>query len=131
VDPLFAVTDPAAEALGHYAGTDDVAVARKELDDHTAWYVTLPSKDPALLRSILHRTGAHVYSDQGDVIYAGSGLVMVHTAVGGPREVTLLNGTRIAFELPPGPATVFLDAETGALLLGAPTIPPSPGVPRR
>lgn len=131
ITPLFAVDDPAAEALGTYAETGEVAIARKPFADHTAWYVALPSEEPTVLTTILRRTHAHTYSDAGDIVYAGGGLVTVHTAEGGRREITLLNGTRVVLDLPPEPATVLLDSESGEILLGAPTVEPSPPRPTR
>jgi hypothetical protein len=126
ITPLFAVDDPAAEAVGTYAQTGEVAIARKPFDDHTAWYVALPSEEPTMLTTILRRTRAHAYSDRGDIVYAGSGIVTVHTEAGGRREITLLNGKRVVLDLPLEPATILLDSESGQILLGAPEIEPSP-----
>lgn len=131
IAPLFAVDDPAAEVVGTYAQTGETAIARKALDDHTAWYVGLPSEEPTMLKTILRRTNAHHYSEQGDIVYAGGGIVVVHTEAGGRREITLLNGKNIVLDLPPEPATVLLDSETGRILMGAPEIEPSPPHPTR
>jgi hypothetical protein len=129
--PLFAVTDADAEALATYAETGETAIARKAMDDHTAWYVALPSKDPLPLRHLLRQTDAHRYTDQGDIVYAGNGLVTLHTAEGGRRTVTLPNGTTVTLDLPLSPSTVLLDPATGEVLLGAPEIEPSPPRPSR
>jgi len=129
IAPLFAVTDPDAEPIATYAQTGEVAVARKTLDDHTAWYLALPSKTPMLLRTILHQTPAHRYTTENtDVVYAGNGIITLHTVTGGPREVTLRNGTTVSLLLPSEPTTLLLDAETGESLLPTPdmTLPPPP-----
>jgi hypothetical protein len=115
--PLFAVTDPDAEVLGRYVEGGGAAIARKKFADHVAWYVALPSKVPEPYRTILQSSGAHVYARQGESVYAGGGIVVVHTGSGGPREVLLRNGKRLAFDLPAGPQTLVLDSETGEALL--------------
>jgi hypothetical protein len=115
--PIFSVEDPDAEPLGRFTQNGASAVARKTLDDHTAWYVSLPSRTAEPLKSILWRTDAHVYTRQGDIVYGGSGLLVVHTVEGGTRSVTLHDGTSVSLDLPDGPATAFLDPETGEELL--------------
>jgi hypothetical protein len=115
--PLFAIDDPAAEVAGRYA-TGQAAVARKRFDDHTAWYVALPSTSVEPMRHLLRTGGAHVYSPQGDVVYAGDGLVVVHGRDGGRRTVVLRGGRTRTFDLPAGAAfTLVLDADTGEPLL--------------
>ena len=129
IAPLFAVTDPDAEAIATYAQTGEVAVARKTLADHTAWYLALPSKDPTMLRTLLHRTPAHRYTTEAtDVMYAGNGIVLLHSVTGGDRTVTLRNGTTVDLFLPSAPTTLLLDAETGESLLATPDmiLPPPP-----
>jgi len=116
VSPLFAVADPDATALGHFVGTQQVAIASRRLASHTAWYAALPSWSADLTAGLVRRTAAHRYSDEGDIVYAGGGLVTLHTKAGGHRVVTLRNGRRVELELPAGPATVLLDAATGARL---------------
>jgi hypothetical protein len=115
-DPLFAVDDPDAAAIGRFVDTGQTAIASREYDDHTAWYVALPSRQPDPLRYILGQTGAHVYVGGADLVYGGGGLLVLHTASGGRRTLTLRDGTTLPVDLPDGPATVFVDAETGTVL---------------
>lgn len=117
IRPLFAVTDAQARPLGHYTENGAVAVARKELADHTAWYVGLPSKTLQPMRHILRESGAHVYTDTGDIVYGGSGLLVMHTVEGGSRSLTLKSGKQITVDLPDGAATVLLDDTTGEVLM--------------
>jgi hypothetical protein len=119
-EPLFAVTDPACDPIGHYAGTNSIAVARKTFPHHTAWYIALPNTGIEPLRYILNGSGAHVYSTTGDIIYAGGGILSVHTREGGTHVITLKNGNRVSFELPEGASTLVLDSENGRMLLPAP-----------
>jgi hypothetical protein len=114
--PLFSVSDADAESVGRYAETGETAVARKRLDDHEAWYVGLPSTKTQPVQHILRCSNAHVYTDTGDIVYGGGGLLVVHTAEGGPRDITLKNGNHVTLA-PPGPATVLLDSTTGEVVL--------------
>jgi hypothetical protein len=115
--PLFAVSDSAAEVFGRYKETHQVAVARKVFGNHTSWYVALPGRNVEPLRSILRSSGAHVYANQGEIVYAGGGIVTLHTREGGRHSVTLRNGKSVDFDLPEGCHTLYLDSETGEPLL--------------
>jgi len=115
--PLFAVTDPACEPFGYYSGTRTIAVARKTFPHHTSWYIALPNTAMEPLTHILRDSGAHVYSSAGDIIYAGGGLLVVHTREGGTHRITLKNGSLVTFELPEGASTLILDSDSGELLL--------------
>lgn len=112
VEPLFAVQDPDATALGVIEGSDSVGLARKKFEHHTAWYASVPLRGHELLRYILREAGAHIYSDGGDVVHVGNGILCVETAEGGPRTLRLRNGKQIKLDLPANSTTV-LDAETG------------------
>jgi hypothetical protein len=112
VEPLFAVQDSDAVALGVIEGGDAVGLARKKLEQHTAWYASVPLRGHALLRYMLREAGAHIYSGGGDLIYAGSGILCVETAEGGPRTLHLRNGKQITLDLAANSTTV-LDAESG------------------
>ena len=112
VEPLFAVRDPDAVTLGVIEGSDLVGLARKKLEQHTAWYASVPLRGPELLRYMLREAGAHIYSDGGDVVHAGNGILRVETAEGGPRTLRLRSGKEIKLLLPANSTTV-LDAETG------------------
>jgi len=117
VAPLFSVRDPDATVFGRYRETGDPAVAQKTFRDHRAWYVAVPEAGPNLLRKILQSSGAHVYSRQGDVVYAGGGLLVAHMKEGGSHEILLRSGKRLTFALPAGAHTLVLDPQTGDPLL--------------
>lgn len=117
VRPLFAVDDCAAEPLGWYEGTGIVAAARRCSTGASDWYFALPPYRPGLLRAICRAAGAHVYTDDGDVLYAGRGMLCLHTHRGGPRTVRLKGGPSIVVDLPPR-STTLLDAASGKTLLG-------------
>ncbi len=121
--PLFAVEDADAEILGVYSETGKGAIARKTFPHHGAWYVGLPAKGPEPLRTILRMSGAHVYSRQGDIVYDGGGVLVVHTAEGGEHRVSLRNGKEISFDAGNGPVTLAFDSATGESLLIDPWVP--------
>jgi hypothetical protein len=116
IEPLFAAQDSGATVLGKLEGSEYPGLVRKPLAGHTAWFTSVPLRDPNLLRYLLREAGAHIYNDQGDVLYAGSGLVIMHSAAGGPRTLALRNGQRIETTLPAASTWVF-DSETGEKLL--------------
>jgi len=116
IEPLFAAQDVDATVLGKLQGSEHAGLARKRLAGHTAWFSSVPLRDPNLLRYLLREAGAHIYNDQSDVVYAGSGLLIVHSASGGPRALALRNGRRIEITLPAACTWVF-DSETGEKLM--------------
>jgi hypothetical protein len=115
--PLFAVVEPGVEVRGRFVATGDVAVARKAFPNHTAWFVAVPNQRPEPIRSILRESGAHVYVDGGEIVYAGGGVVVMHTRTGGTHRLRLRGGRLLDFELPEGASTLILDAGTGERLL--------------
>ena len=116
IEPLFAAQDVDATVLGKLQGSEHAGLARKRLAGHTAWFSSVPLRDPNLLRYLLREAGVHIYDDQGDVVYAGSGMLIVHSASGGPRALTLRNGRQIETKLPAACTWVF-DSETGEKLI--------------
>ena len=116
IAPLFAVRGDDGEAFAHFEGTDSVAVARKTFPTHTSWFVSLPAYDAALGKTLMRQLPAHRYTDGDDVVYAGGGLLMIHSAQGGPRRVTLRSGQVVEIELAPIDTRV-LDSQTGGILL--------------
>jgi hypothetical protein len=117
ISPLFSVQDPDATPFGRFRGTQHVALARKEFPDHSTWYVALPGRTVEPLRSILRSSGAHCYAAQGEIVYAGGGILAIHTATPGTHTIVLRNGSKVSFDLPEGASTLILDAESGAFLL--------------
>jgi len=116
IEPLFAVDDDAATVLGKLRGSEHPGLAGKGLAGHTAWFSSVPLRGANLLRYLLREAGAHIYDHQGDILYAGSGMVIVHSALGGPRTIALRNGRRIETQLPAACTWVF-DSETGEKLM--------------
>lgn len=117
VDPVFCVTDPQAEIFGKFSGNGDGAIASKKFGDHTAWFVSLPSKSREPINFLMQKTGAHVYGESDAFFYGGGGILVMHTKEGGPRDVQLKNGKNVHLKLPNGPFTVIIDNTSGEVLL--------------
>jgi hypothetical protein len=114
--PFFVVKDKATTSLGVLEGSNQVVFARRDLGSHTSWFCSLPPTDDELLGHIFREAGAHIYLPPGDVIHAGGGIVCIHTAQGGERELVMRNGRRLRLQLQPRSTSLY-DAETGEALL--------------
>ncbi len=100
--PFFVVDDPAATALG-CAGSIQHRCVRPQGAGRTS-----PPGSAACRRwttacwaTSSTDAGAHLYGPPGDVIHAGGGILCVHTARGGERDLLLKNGRRLRVQLAP------------------------------
>jgi hypothetical protein len=116
VTPLFVAQESAGEVVSRFEGTRLPCITRAGLPGHTAWFCSLPPVDPRFLRRIIRESGGHIWSDAGDVLFAGWGLLCVHTVEGGLRTVHLRSGRQVSAELAPR-STTFFDVETGCPVL--------------
>lgn len=116
VQPFFVVNDANAKSLGTISTSRQTGFARKDLPGFTSWYLSLPPAHPKLWRYIFQQAGAHVYNDSGDIFYSGGGILTVHTAAGGKRNILLVNGKSITIGLPPD-STTLLDEKDGTVIL--------------
>ncbi|MCC7157004.1 MAG: hypothetical protein IT161_20660 [Bryobacterales bacterium] len=90
---------------------------RTGLEQHgNIWVSPAPVTETADWRRIFAAAGAHLYSDQNDVIHAGGGLVLPHFNTGGPRRLALRTGKVIGIDAPARSSLLF-DASTGERLL--------------
>lgn len=80
------------------------------------WFSTAPVATAAGWREIFRAAGAHIYTESGDVIHAGGGVVLLHSKEGGARTLRLRSGRTLALDLPGVSSWVF-DAGTGERLL--------------
>jgi hypothetical protein len=115
VYPLVAITSPEAEPLGTLDGTKHSVIARRKFPTHTSLLAVLPLHSAGVWRTVLRDAGCHIYNEQDDFTGAGDGLILLHTASGGPRTLRLRNGRSVPLQLP-GAATWLLDAETGEVV---------------
>lgn len=114
--PVFRINDKDAESLGFFADTDIVALGKKTNAAYTSWFCSLPLQNPVVMRHIFSSAGAHIYNEDGDVIYSGGGILVIHTARGGERTVTLRNGLVVQLSLD-AKSTSYIDNRTGEVLL--------------
>ncbi len=114
--PLYSIDDSAAAIYGTYAHDGSAAFGKKDLGDHTSWFIGVPPTDYTLLKFIYRSAGANIYDDEKDVFYGGAGIVTMHTKSGGKKSVHLKNGKSISLDLPAGPATVLLNSTTGEVI---------------
>ncbi|MCF0173550.1 MAG: hypothetical protein HUJ91_07495, partial [Bacteroidales bacterium] len=111
---FFRVSDPSAEALGFF-NDGTTACAFKAGRDANDYFFALPPVEPSVWQALFRRAGCHIYDREGDSVIAGSGLLLIHTAEGGRREICLRNGRIVAVELAPV-QTIVIDAESGEIL---------------
>ena len=116
INPIFIVEDNTANPLGYLDNSKDIGAARKTFTTHESWFFSLPPNDVGLWRAVFRQCGAHIYEDSGDVVYAGNGMVVIHTNQGGKRNITLRNGLAIQVDLEPY-STLIIDAATGKDLM--------------
>jgi hypothetical protein len=114
--PLFAVNDDKAETLGIYASDKKPAIARKKLPGCTSYYIGLPAYEPGLIKGILQLSQAHKFTDEGDIVYSGNGLLSFHSKNGGLKKLALKGGKIVELNLEKN-STVIVDNQTGELLL--------------
>lgn len=80
------------------------------------WFSTgLPAVTTAQWREIFAHAGAHLYTDAGDIVHAGGGLVLIHSKAGGSRQIRLRSGRAVEAVFPPNSSLIF-DADSGARL---------------
>jgi hypothetical protein len=71
-------------------------------DSDRAWnsvYVATPNLPPQVLRGIARFAGVHLYSEDGDVLYATRELLSVHTVGGGKRTLRLPRTVEVVYDL--------------------------------
>lgn len=114
LDPAVCIVDDRAQVLARL-GTCAVA-ARLSAPSHTSVFAAFPLRGVPVLRAVLADAGCHVYCDSSEPVYAADGLVLMHSATGGQRTLTLRSGARVTLALD-GPSTVLVDAGTGERVL--------------
>lgn len=103
------------EIHGRYRDAEDAAIAVTRGPTHTSWFFSLPPTRAQVFRHFFRQCGVHIYNECDDSLLEGSGLLVVHTAEGGRRTLTMRDGTRVDLDLDPA-ETVVLDSTTGEVL---------------
>jgi hypothetical protein len=107
IAPLFHLEDPEATVLGEVVyglGRCRAGLGVKTFHPGTpqAWnsvYVATPNLPPQLLRGVARFAGVHLYSEDGDVLYATPELLAVHSVAGGPRLFRLPARVEVVYDL--------------------------------
>ncbi|MCX6558955.1 MAG: hypothetical protein NTZ26_00440 [Candidatus Aminicenantes bacterium] len=100
--PLFHVDDPEARVLGQVVysqGDCKPGFAVKPQAGWTSVYSAAPNLPAPVLRGIARFAGAHIYGEDGDVLYATPQLLGLHTITGGRRTIRLRGPVEIVYDL--------------------------------
>ncbi|MCC6463085.1 MAG: hypothetical protein IT260_21625 [Saprospiraceae bacterium] len=116
VSPLLVAADTAAEGLATLSGTNRVLLARKKMPAYVSVYAGAPLHKSAVFRRLLREAGCRVRQEKNDVLFSAGGYLLLHSTEPGARRLVLDNGTEVLLQLT-GPATLLIDAKTGALVL--------------
>ena len=102
VGPVFHLDDPDARVLGQVVfseGRCHPGMGVKELDDWRSVYIAAPNVPAPVLRGLARYAGVHLYSEDGDVLYATPDLLAVHTVAGGERHFRLPAPVEVVHDL--------------------------------
>jgi len=100
--PVFHLEDPDARVLGEVVYSQGCCVPGmgvKTFEDWTSVYVSAPKLPAPLLRGLARFSGVHLYSEEGDVLYATPQLLSVHTVAGGERTFELPRSAEVVYDL--------------------------------
>lgn len=104
VGPEVVGCDPDAEVLGWTLYRGEPALLRKRLDGWTSIWSAVPLLPTVVLRQFAREAGVHVYADNGDRVWCGNGVLVLHACCNGAVVLRL-------------PADAALqDARTGRLV---------------
>ncbi|MFZ5518760.1 MAG: hypothetical protein ACOY90_19175 [Candidatus Zhuqueibacterota bacterium] len=87
--PRFSITDEEIEPLGFWAESEEVAFAEKKMQGWTSIYVGTAPLPVAVLRWLVKRSGARLWSTKADIIRATRDAAMIVATEPGKRTVNL------------------------------------------
>ena len=102
VGPQFHLEDEGATILGQvvYAqGRCKPGFGVKTFPEWTSVYSAVPNIPAPVLRGIARNAGVHLYSEEGDVLFASPQLFGAHTVSGGPRAFALPHPVEVVYDL--------------------------------
>jgi hypothetical protein len=100
--PVFYLDDPEARVLGEVVfsqGNCKPGMGVKTFPGWASIYVAAPNIPAPILRGISSFAGVHLYSRDGDVLYATRELLAVHTVSGGARTFRLPQPAEEVYDL--------------------------------
>lgn len=108
IGPLFHLEDPEATTLGQVVyslgrckpgfGVKTFNAGRPA-EQWSSVYMASPDLPAPVLRGIARWAGAHLYNEDGDVLYATPELLSVHSVAGGPRTFKLPRPAEVIYDL--------------------------------
>ena len=101
IEPYSLNFSPAgnADIIGYFSETDIPAAAELKFPDHDSFYFSVFPSDSGLLRSIFKKAGVFIYSEGGEALLAGNGIITVCTDRDRSIRICLKNGKEIAENL--------------------------------
>jgi hypothetical protein len=108
IAPNFHLEDPDATVLGevvYHLGRCRAGFGVKTFnagDPKASWtsvYIATPNVPAPVLRGIARFAGVHLYSEDGDVLYATPDLLGIHTVAGGARTFRLPRRAEVVYDL--------------------------------
>jgi hypothetical protein len=87
--PVFHTNDQKARVLGNMRGVGGGGFAVRDMGSWTSVFVGAPLLPVAIIRNILEDAGVHIYTPEGDVVYANSRYLCVAANGDGPRTIRL------------------------------------------
>jgi hypothetical protein len=95
VGPVFFADDEKATVLGALRDGGEASFALREYSDWRSVYLSMLNFGPRLLRNLAEYSGAHVWCDSDDVLYANRSLLCLHTASSGEKTINLPQAARV------------------------------------
>ncbi|MBM4031987.1 MAG: hypothetical protein FJ291_09400 [Planctomycetes bacterium] len=89
VGPVFFADDPEACVFGRLRDGGEPAFALRHHDGWRSTYLAMLNFGPQLLRNLARFSGAHVWCESDDVLYANRSLLCLHTASAGEKVIHL------------------------------------------
>jgi len=87
--PVFYMDDPSALTAARFLGNRLPALSVKAMDGWTSVYCGAKYVRAELYRAVARYAGCHIYSDDGDCLYASRNFVTVHAATSGEKCLRL------------------------------------------
>ena len=107
----FCIEDNDSETIAIFLD-GQVCAAKKHMQNYTSWQFMLPPSNANFLRELFRLIGVHVYSDGGESILVGGGLVVVTTEGEQTVKIKFANGKYIS-EKTNKAETIIFDAKKG------------------
>jgi len=100
--PISYVEDEGARVLGNVILSQGRCVpgfALKRVNHWTSVYCAVPNIPAPVLRGLARFAGVHIYSDQGDVLFAGKNFLGLHSLAAGIRNISLPKSVELIYDL--------------------------------